>query len=261
VRLRSPENIVREIVEYKSGLPLMGDAYLEVETLGANRQWALELCSALEEMNRRFDVPVTFGTNLRVTPNTDFEELFDALEAANFRFINIGLESGCERIRRDVLKRNYSNQDIINAVGAARKRGLQVGIYNLIGLPGETPADFNETIRMNRICQPDWYLLSVFFPYPGTALNSTCAELGLLNGKLDHKLERRRPVLDLPDFRKGQIRRRVTWSPLLFYGGSRKPREIARLIIYCRIFASPRLLGAYRAYRERRNPYRVLEDA
>ena len=259
VRLRSPENIVREITGFKRVLPLMEEVYLEVETLGANLEWAIELCSELERMNAGFELPVRFGSNLRVTPNTDYEELFAAFARSNFRFINIGLESGSERIRRDVLKRNYSNEDILRAVRTARKHGLEVGMYDLIGLPGETRADFRETVRVTRMCQPDWFLLSVFFPYPGTELYDTCLGLGLLDAAPDKELERRRPALDLPGFSKRQVGRRYTWSPLLFYGRHRPLHGILWLVAMGKIFSNRRLLRAWRALRSRFSPYRQFE--
>jgi anaerobic magnesium-protoporphyrin IX monomethyl ester cyclase len=247
VRLRSPQNIVDELLGIKSAFPYLCEAYLEVETLGVNLEWALELCSLLERMNSGFEIPIKFGSNLRVTPNAGYEELFAAFKRSNFRFINIGLESGSERLRRDVLKRNYSNQDIISAVQTARRHGLEVGMYNLIGIPGETKKDFRETIRVTRTCRPNWFLLSVFFPYPGTELHDTCLELGLLDIPPDPGLERRKPALNLPGFSKRQVGRRYRWSPLLFYGGYRPLKETLWLVFMSKISSSRRLLRYWRA--------------
>ncbi len=255
VRMRSPGNVYEEIREIKTRLPLLEEVYLEAETLGVNQEWTIELCSMLEQLNSEFEVPIAYGSNLRVTPNTDYQVLFAAFERSNFRFINIGLESGSERVRRDVLKRNYSNDDIIRAVSAAREHGLEVGIYNLIGLPGETTKDFRETVRVNRVCQPTWYLLSVFFPYPGTVLHDRCVELGLLDTPPDHGLERRRPVLNLPGFSKRQVGRRHLWSPLLFYGGHKPLFEILWLVSMAYISSRPKLLKWWRAYNSRFKPY------
>jgi radical SAM superfamily enzyme YgiQ (UPF0313 family) len=246
VRLRSPCNIVDELSAIKESSPNFGEAYLEVETMGVNQEWALELCSELRRLNSRLEIPVAFGSNLRVTPNSDYNELFAAFAESNFRFVNIGLESGSERIRKDVLKRRYSNQDIIRTVETAKKHGLQVGIYNLIGLPGETREDFRETIRVNRICQPDWFLLSVFFPYPGTELHDTCRELGLLDNGLDTNLERRIPVLDLPGFSKRQVERRRHWFPLLIYRGHRPLKELLWLVSLATIYSNRRLISMHR---------------
>lgn len=251
VRVRSPQNIAAELRTLKDEWPEMGSVYLEVETMGVKLDWALELCSELERLNSEFEVPIAFGSNLRVTPNSDYEELFAAFARSNFDLVNIGLESGSERVRREVLKRNYSNDDIVRAVETARKHGLMVGIYNLIGIPGETRADFMETVRVNRACKPDWYLLSVFFPYPGTELHETCRELGLLDKLPDHDLERRRPVLDLPGFSKRQLNRRFRWSAVLIYGGYKPISTLLWLVAMNRIFSNRTLLKYYRKRQNR----------
>ncbi|PKQ27807.1 MAG: hypothetical protein CVT63_06055 [Candidatus Anoxymicrobium japonicum] len=247
VRLRSPESVVKEILEIKAINPHLPEVYLEVETLGCDREWACELCSQLERMNSDLETPLVFGANLRVTPNTNYDDLFAGLARARFRFINIGLESGSERLRREVLKRNYSNQDVIEAVRSARRHGLHVGIYNLIGIPGETRRDFRETARVTRECAPDWYLLSIFFPYPGTDLYDRCKELGLLDSPLCHSFERRRPTMNLPGFSKRQQKRRFIWSHFLFCHGNRPAREIVRQVGRAKIYSTPWLLRCCRA--------------
>lgn len=246
VRLRSPRNIVAELAAMKEKDPSFSEVLLEVETLGVKQEWALELCAELRRFNSSLETPITFGSNLRVTPDTDYEDLFTAFAASNFRFINIGLESGSERVRREVLKRRYSNGDIVRTVETARRHGLQVGLYNLIGLPGETPRDFRETVRVNRTCQPDWFLLSVFFPYPGTELYDMCREQGLLERDPDPSLERRRPVLDLPGFSKRQVGRRRDWFPLFIYRGHRPLSECVWLVAMAKIYSDRRFIGIHR---------------
>ena len=246
VRVRSPRNIAAELAAMKEKDPFFSEAYLEVETLGVKQEWALELCAELRRLNSSLEIPITFGSNLRVTPGADYEDLFAAFAASNFRFINIGLESGSERVRREVLKRRYSNEDIVRTVETARRHGLQVGIYNLIGLPGETPRDFRETVRVNRACQPDWFLLSVFFPYPGTELYDRCRKQGLLERDPDPKLERRRPVLDLPGFSKRQVGWRRDWFPFLVYRGHRPLSECVWLVTMAKIYSDRRLISMHR---------------
>lgn len=251
VRYRSPENIVGEIEDFVRNYPEAVQVYLEVETFGQDLDWAVGLCEALRGMNQRLERPLEFGSNLRVTPRTDFDRLFEAFNSANFRFINIGLESGSERIRREVLKRNYSNEDILRTVRSAHAHGLEVGTYNLIGLPGETRRDFKETIRINRACQPDWFLLAVFFPYPGSDLHKVAEEQGLLTKPPDADLERRKPVMKLPGFSKRQIKRRLTWFAWLIYRGHKPAGAILYVTFLGKVFSSRRLIRIYR-YWERR---------
>ncbi|MBF0478493.1 MAG: B12-binding domain-containing radical SAM protein [Candidatus Omnitrophica bacterium] len=221
VRFRSPENILAEIKELKLKYPEKRDFFLEVETIGAKMDWALELCRQLANYNATLAEPLTFGVNLRVTPNVDYEILFRAFQKCNLTYLTIGLESGSERIRRDVLKRIYSNEDIIKAVATARKFGLRVGFQNMLGLPEETWDDFQETVKLNRQCQPDYLYLSIFYPYPGTDLFFLCKERGLMKGKVDPRMERNKAVLDLPYFSKPQIQNQHTWFEYNVYKGHR----------------------------------------
>ena len=207
VRWRSPENIVQEIAELSERNENIKEFYLEVETINVNRKWAIELCLELKHLNKSRPDPLSFGANLRLTDRLGLDELFIALREANFRFINIGLESGSERVRREILRRNYSNDTVIKTVKLAREHGLQVAFYNLIGLPGETITDFKETVKMNRICQPDWHMTYIFYPYPGTDLYKLCLENGYIKKRKESYGERNVARLVLPGFSRWQIQK------------------------------------------------------
>jgi radical SAM superfamily enzyme YgiQ (UPF0313 family) len=235
VRFRSSENIVREIESVISRYPLVKEFYFEVETFGANLEWALELCSGLESLNKGRDSPLTFGVNLRITPtlSNKMEALFQALKSSNFRFVNIGLESGSERVRREVLKRRYSNEDVIEAVRLARRYGLEVSFYNLLGLLYETVDDFNETIKVNRVCLPDNYNLSIFYPYPGTEIYDLCKEKGFLPPDLlSTDKERIEAALEFPDFSKRHIQKAFIWFDYYVYQGHRPNEELVNRLLY-----------------------------
>jgi len=219
VRFRSPDNILKEVREVIAKFPRTKKIYFEVETIGANIEFALELCSKLEKFNKEIKNKISYGVNLRVMPNADYEDLFRALKKANFRFVNIGLESGSERIRQTVLKRNYSNEVFIQTVKTAQKYGLAANIYVMIGIPEETLNDFKETISCLRDCQPDDARFSIFFPYPGTELYRLCEERGLLKRGINSKFERRIPLFGLPHFSKRQIEHEYEWSYYNVYKG------------------------------------------
>jgi radical SAM superfamily enzyme YgiQ (UPF0313 family) len=235
VRFRSAENIIAEISSITARFPTTDEIYLEIESFSINKEWAIELCSKLEGFNRNRRQPLSFGVNLRVIPNADLESLLVACKKSNFRFLNIGLESGSEKIRREVLKRNYSNEDIINVTTLARKYGLQVSFLNMIGIPGETIDDFKETVRMNRTCMPDWHQTSIFFPYPGTDLYYLCQEQGLIREPLDTKMERARATLNLPGFSRKQIQKCYTWFDYYVYKGSKPMFKILVKVLLSRL--------------------------
>jgi radical SAM superfamily enzyme YgiQ (UPF0313 family) len=193
--------------------------------------WALGLCQRLEQFNSGRSEPLYYGVNLRVSRNLQAETLFTAMAAANFSFVNIGLESGSERVRREVLHRNYSNDDIIQTVKAARQFGLSVCLFNMIGLPTETYAEHLETVRINRLCQPDWHYTGVFFPYPGTDLYQQCKELGMLPSRLDVQRERQQAVLSSEGFTAKQIQRSLTWFNFRVYHGHKPLFKLCKSLL------------------------------
>ena len=227
VRFRSPNNIVDEIRKVADRFK-SEEINFEVESIALDKKWAIELCEKLERFNATRNKALSFGANIRITAHTELEDLFAALKRANFRIIYIGLESGSERIRHEVLRRDYSNKDIIEAVRLTRKYGLQVRFYNLIGIPGETLYDFKKTVEMNRICLPDSQLLSIFYPYPGTDLYSLCKQQGLLQEPLATEWERKKAVLDLPSFSKKQIQKQYLWFNYHVYKGHRPYAVLVR---------------------------------
>lgn len=207
VRLRSPQNIIQEIEMLTAQFPETKEYILEVETLGSDMNWLRNLCVELHNFNKHRETPLSFSSNLRVYPRMDFKNIFSLLQLAGFKSIVIGLESGSERIRKEVLNRIYSNSDVVLAVQAAREHDISVGIFNLVGLPYETPADFEETVKMNCSIQPDWHATSIFFPYPGTELYQRVEEMGLMPSNLSVENERQIARIDFPEFPKRNIQK------------------------------------------------------
>lgn len=221
VRTRSPENILKEVRFLSEHFPDNNEIFIEIETLDCNKRWTLELCSRLADFNSCLPEPVVFGSNYRVNPQTIDEAVFSALGNAGFKHLNIGLESGSERVRREVLNRNYTNDDLLRVVSLAREHGLKIYLYNMIGLPGESREDHQDTIELNRICQPDGHYTGIFYPYPGTALYNTCLERGLVKKPVSEHMERMQPSMELPDFTKAQIRNAYIWFDFHIYKGYR----------------------------------------
>ncbi|PWD97625.1 B12-binding domain-containing radical SAM protein [Marinilabilia rubra] len=232
VRMRSPENIIAEIEELAKKYPAVNTYFLEIETLGSDLKWLRQLCKSLEHFNRKRPTPFNFEANLRIYKNLDLDGTFSNLKRAGFSAITIGLESGSERIRSEVLKRFYSNNKIIEAVKKAREYGIKVGIFNLIGLPTETYHDFLETLHLNQIIQPDWHATSIFFPYEGTQLHETAFNLGILPKKLSSTNERQKAVLDLPGFPQKQIQREFDNFHFNVYTKKAHPNPVKLLLFF-----------------------------
>lgn len=264
VRLRPPTDILAEIQQLKNSYPETKNVYLQSETIAIDFAWLKELTGQIKELNESLDRKIEFACNFRVARQFLTEELFGALENANVRTLEIGLESGSERIRRKILRRDYSNEEFFTAVALARHHGMSVNIYNMIGLPEETPADYELTVQVNNQVNPDQTYSCIFFPYPGTDLFKTCKDNGLVSDLSEPSMERVQASLDFPQFPRKKIQKAYDWFEYKVYRGHRSLSVRLRKVLRNKIARSrlphlifTRLLPLWHAlqtWREGRKP-------
>jgi len=231
VRMRSPENILLEIRELYQKLPDITEIYLEVETILVDKKHFEKLCELLEAFGKKTEFKIKFGANLRVFPNMDVEFVFSQFKRANITSVTIGLESGSYQIRKEILSRDYTNELILKTAEAAKARNIEIALFNMIGLPTETPAEFAETLLMNQLIEPTFHATSIFFPYPGTELADLCRRMNLMPKKISTNDERQLAVLDLPGFSKRQIQKSFDSFHFNVYK-QRKNKSSIHLLIY-----------------------------
>ena len=216
-RFRSPENIVGEIKGILGNYENVERIYLEVETFGANRKASFAIFDKLAEFNSSQHKKIRFGANLALTSNfmsneERCHELLSKAKKANLMTINIGLESGSERFRKDVLIRpKYTNDELVRFCRLAKDYKIKVIFFVLIGLPGETLDDYFETVKTARRAQPHTCYVSIFYPYLGTDLASNAISLGLIHPRDlvesdNSRAERSRAILELDGFSSRRIR-------------------------------------------------------
>jgi anaerobic magnesium-protoporphyrin IX monomethyl ester cyclase len=95
-------------------------------------------------------------------------EMAGDLKKSGCRIVKFGLESGSDKIRRNVLNRYMTNDDIARAFGVAQDFGLHTSAFVMIGLPHETEEDMMETVKLLARIQPGRFRWSLFFPFVGT---------------------------------------------------------------------------------------------
>jgi radical SAM superfamily enzyme YgiQ (UPF0313 family) len=245
VRFRTPDAVVAELRDLLAQYPRTTDVYLQSETIAVDIKWLAELSRRFKKFYDALAAPPALTCNFRVASRFVTDEVFDLLAAANVRAIEIGLESGSERLRREVLKRTYTNDEFYRAVALARARGMSVNVYNLIGIPGETPADHEQTIEANRRVCPDQSFTCIFYPYPGTDLYKLCQREGLLDNSASITAERTIATLDLPTFSRKQIQHAYDWFEFNIYRGHRSLPFRLRKVVRKKIDSHPWMFRAF----------------
>ncbi|MFQ5863057.1 MAG: B12-binding domain-containing radical SAM protein [Candidatus Brocadiales bacterium] len=117
------------------------------------------------------------------------EERARMLKEGGCSIVKFGLESGSERIRRDILRRPMSNEEIIRAFDAAHKYGLHTSSFVMIGLPYETREDILATIGLLSRIRPGRFRWAIFFPFPRTEAYDMSLQGGYINFEKMQELE------------------------------------------------------------------------
>ncbi len=96
------------------------------------------------------------------------EEVLETLAEMGCYRIWIGSESGSQKIL-DAMDRGVKVDQVRWASRAAKRHGIQVGMFLMWGYPGETVDDIQATIEHVKKCDPDIYLTTVSYPIKNTA--------------------------------------------------------------------------------------------
>ncbi|MCX5815132.1 MAG: radical SAM protein [Proteobacteria bacterium] len=111
------------------------------------------------------------------------------LKEAGCNDIRFGIESGSERIKKDIMKRVVSNESVRKAFEVTTSLGLMSSSFNMIGLPTETKEEVFETLQLNARLLPDTIKLMTFYPFKNTPLYDLCKKLDLIDYKRKKELD------------------------------------------------------------------------
>jgi radical SAM superfamily enzyme YgiQ (UPF0313 family) len=91
----------------------------------------------------------------------------DALARLGCRRLWIGSESGSQRVL-DAMDRRVTVEQVQQATRLLRARGIEVGMFIMLGYENEEPADLRATVDHLKVSSPDVFLTTVAYPIKGT---------------------------------------------------------------------------------------------
>lgn len=131
------------------------------DTFTTNKKRVLQLCRAIRARGLKF----FWSCDTRVDLLTD--ELLREMRLAGCQRLSLGVESGSQEIL-DRIDKKITVDEIITSTNLARKYGIKVRYYMMLGNRGETAETFQETLRFLERARPHEYIFSCLSVYPGT---------------------------------------------------------------------------------------------
>jgi hypothetical protein len=92
--------------------------------------------------------------------------------------VQIGIESGDPWLRREVLGKSISEDEIHRAVALFHEHGIAVKLFALLGVPGETRARLARSLRAFAGYGADMVQVQVWMAHEGTELSASDREAG-----------------------------------------------------------------------------------
>jgi anaerobic magnesium-protoporphyrin IX monomethyl ester cyclase len=171
-RFRTVNNIIEELIYLKTTFGQRSFIFWD-DLFTADRERTINLCESIIANN----LEIEWICLVRL--NTIDAELLNMMKRAGCREIQVGIESGSDRILRHIGK-NITLDMIRNQVPVIKKSGLDWGIFLIVGFPSETKDEMKATLNLISQLKPTWVNLSIFSPYPGTDFYYELREKGLL---------------------------------------------------------------------------------
>ena len=230
-RSRSPESVVSEWRWLVRELGAREIGVLD-DSFNIDRARVMRICDLLiaEGLN---DVPWIMINGMRANL-VDFELLTRMRRAGCIRTA-FGVESGNQRILDDVIGKHLTLDQVRRAFAAARQAGMETIGFFIIGLPGETEATMEETIRFACELDPLVANFSMATPYPGTRMYDTVKRQGrvLVNDYDDYAFFEGRAAFEMPGLPSALVERKWKEAYRRFYWRpSRVLKQVTRASTY-----------------------------
>jgi len=171
-REKSAGRIIEEIEKLRAERSIDYVRFVD-ETFILNRKRLELFC----DLYRPIALPFSFCTR----PETVNNEIMNQLAKAGGNWVSLGLESGNEKYRREMLNRKMKQEEIINAVAVARRNNIKSFGCIMIGLPGEDRGMIQDTIELINTVKPDVFQITIFYPFKGTPLYQYCIDKGYID--------------------------------------------------------------------------------
>ncbi len=131
-------------------------------------------------------------------------EMLAALKSIGVENLVLSAESGSNRVLKEIMHKPLDLSTVKRVVDDCRQLGIASDIAILIGLPGETKQDIEDTRAFLKTLNANWFRISVATPLAGSEMFDICVKKNYLKG--DYlRADFKRAVIETEDFKAEYI--------------------------------------------------------
>ena len=159
-RQMSPERVLRELAELQRRYSVDYVRFCD-DVFGIQRSWIDALLDGLGSLS----APIRFECLARV--DLLKPDLLKRMREVGLARVYLGVESGSQKML-DLMNRGTRRAQVERAAQSLRENGVRQFWFLMLGYPGETIEDIEETLALFRRFSPEEYSVSIAVPIPGT---------------------------------------------------------------------------------------------
>lgn len=248
VRMKEPEHFIREIQVVKESA-VMKSIFFADDLFTMNKPWLRRFLPLYKE---KINIPYMCTTRANLMD----EEVACLLKDSGCHTVSFGIETGNEKIRKEILQKQITDKEIISCGNILKKNGIRIQTSNMFCLPGETLDDAFDTVRINIKINADFTYSTIFMPFPETNIAKYCIENGYLQKGFSFsdlpKSFLTHSVLQLKDKKKIENVQKVSHF-LIKYPFLLSPVEkLIRNFNFNRVYHALLFIGTFLRYKEER---------
>ena len=161
-RAFSPQRVIGEIQDLQNKYGTKG-LYFINDNFTLRKKETIELCKLM--IQDKLDLEWVCDTRVDLVN----QEVLEVMSKAGCKTMFFGVESGSQKILQRI-GRNTTLKQIESAFKLCRKNGIQTSCSFMLGVPGETLADMETSLKFAKKLDPDWCQFNIFIANPDSRM-------------------------------------------------------------------------------------------
>ncbi len=168
----------------------------------AKKQRALEIIRAVKKLQM-----VPFFPNSLALYALD-REVLEALKSAGVDQLILSIESGSNKVLKEIIHKPLNLNIVKQVVKNCHELGIYTNVGILIGLPGETKQDIEDTRNFLKTLSVNWFRINIATPLPGSEMFNICLKNKYLKEN-DTNSSFKKAIIETEDFTAEFIQEKV----------------------------------------------------
>jgi len=179
-RTRSVEHVLAEMDVLKNQYGVE-ELKFEDDNITADKKRARALFQGMIDRGYNFK----WNTPNGIAVWTIDDELLDQMKRSGAFELTLAIETGNQWVMDNIIKKPLKLDKVVPAAEAVRRHGMDVYAYVIIGFPGETREQIQDTFDLLKKARIYKFAPFLYTPLPGSGLYYKCLEMGLIDENYD----------------------------------------------------------------------------